>query len=60
MPTPAKSVKSVCWKSRNRTVLSDWICSFVAIDDGSSEQQCRVERIEKNMESGSKQSVLRA
>ena len=34
-------LKSVGRKST--TVLSDRICSFVAIDDGSSEQQCRID-----------------
>ena len=42
MPTPVKSLRSVCWKSKDNveslTVLSDRICRAKAIDDGSSEQ----------------------
>ena len=44
MPTPGKSLRSVCWKSKDNVeclaVLSDRICSFGAIDDGSLEQYC--------------------
>ena len=44
MPTPGKSLRSVCWKSKDNieclAVLSDRICSVGAIDDGSSEQYC--------------------
>ena len=40
-------LKSVCWKSKDSVeclaVLSDRICSFGAIDDGSLEQYCRGE-----------------
>ena len=46
MPTPGKSLRSVCWKSKDNieclAVLSDRICSFEAIDDGSSEQYCSI------------------
>ena len=46
MPTPVKLLKSVCWKSKDNVeclaVLSDRICSFGAIDDGSSEQKCSI------------------
>jgi len=42
MPTPVKSLRSVCWKSKDNVeslaVLSDRICRAKAIDDGSSEQ----------------------
>ena len=42
MPTPVESLESVCRKSKDNVeclaVLSDRICSFGAIDDGSSEQ----------------------
>ena len=47
MPTPVESLKSVCWKSKDNVeclaVLSDWICSALSIDDGSSEQYCRMD-----------------
>ena len=37
---------TVCWKSKDNTeclaVLSDRICSVGVIDDGSSEQYCRM------------------
>ena len=63
MPTPGQSLRSVCWKSKDNieclAVLSDWICSFGAIDDGSSEQESsNVGWMEK--ENLDKQSVLRA
>ena len=37
-PTPGKLKDSV----ECLAVLSDWICSFGAINDGSSEQYCRI------------------
>ena len=61
MPTPVKSLRSVCWKSKDNVeclaVLSDRICSFGAIDDGSWEQYCRMDGKGKSL---GKQSVLRA
>ena len=46
MPTPVGLLKSVSWNSKDNVeclaVLSDWICSFGAINDGSSEQYCSI------------------
>ena len=62
MPTPVKSLRSVCWKSKDNVkclaVLSDRICSFEAIDDGSSEQE--YSNVGWKDEKYCKQSVLRA
>ena len=62
MPTPVKSLRSVCWKSKDNveslTVLSDRICRAKAIDDGSSEQD--VGWMDGYRKIFGKQSVLRA
>ena len=56
-------LKSVCWKSKDSVeclaVLSDWICSFEAINDGISEQYCSKYRRKGRMEKiVGKESVL--
>ena len=37
------SSAGIVYRRKSTAVLSDRICSFVAIDDGSSEQYCRMD-----------------
>jgi len=47
-------------EATKRAVLSDWICSSLSINNGTSEQNCRMMEGRKYREILCKQSVLRA